>query len=64
MRCDCCQKVLNDYETTLKHAITGEYLNTCTKCLKGLGIPTVGREDLDPCESTEEWFDTEFGEDE
>lgn len=46
MICDCCPKILSDYEATLKSANTGEYLNTCVKCLKGLSIPTIGRDDL------------------
>jgi hypothetical protein len=33
MHCTCCNKVLSDYEATLKHAETGEYLDTCTECL-------------------------------
>jgi hypothetical protein len=33
MKCYCCGKVLSDYEATLKHAETGEYLDTCTECL-------------------------------
>lgn len=53
-RCDCCNKVLDDYETTLRHAVTGEFLNTCSKCLKGLGIPKKGRADLKPRQTKEE----------
>jgi len=33
MRCTCCNKRLSDYESTLKHAETGHYLDTCTDCL-------------------------------
>lgn len=33
MHCICCNKVLSDYEATLKHAETGEYLDTCMECL-------------------------------
>jgi hypothetical protein len=33
MRCGCCNKRLSDYETTLKHAETGAYLDTCMDCL-------------------------------
>jgi hypothetical protein len=33
MRCVCCNKMLSDYEATLKHGETGEYLDTCTGCL-------------------------------
>lgn len=46
MRCDCCNKKLSEFESTLRHAITGEFLNTCVKCLDSLGIPTLEREDL------------------
>lgn len=46
MRCYCCGRALNDYESTLKSAQSGEYLDTCMKCLDGLDIETVGRDDL------------------
>jgi hypothetical protein len=52
----------------LKHAITGEYLNTCKKCLDGLNIPVVGREDLNPEEEITDWDEldecVDYGEDE
>ena len=51
MRCSCCNKNLSDYESTMRHAITGEFLDTCVRCLDGLDIPTQGREDLSPYES-------------
>ena len=57
MRCYCCQKVLNDFEATMKHAITEEYLDTCRKCLSGLGIPTIEREDLNEYEDPEIYDD-------
>lgn len=47
MRCQCCNRALNDFESTLKSANTGQYLDTCNKCLKELGIKTVGRSDLE-----------------
>lgn len=38
-------------------------MNTCVKCLKGLDIPVVGREDLEPTvsldESDEDLYDIE-----
>lgn len=68
VRCDCCNRNLNDFESTLKHAITGEYLNTCKKCLDGLNIPVVGREDLNPEEEITDWDEldecVDYGEDE
>ena len=33
MKCVCCNKVLSDYEATMKHGETGEYLDTCMECL-------------------------------
>jgi len=57
MRCDCCQKSLSDYESTLRHAITLEFMDTCRKCLTGLNIPTIGREDLDMFEVMEDEYD-------
>ena len=54
MRCDCCNKNLNDYESTLRHAVTGQYLNTCRKCLDGLGIPAMGNTDFEPTASIED----------
>lgn len=47
MRCDACDKWLDDFESTIKSATTGEYINLCRKHLKGLGIATVDRIDLD-----------------
>ena len=52
-RCVCCDKNLNDYESTRKHAFTGEYLDTCNACLSEINqmvaIPTITREDLANC---------------
>jgi hypothetical protein len=42
MHCDCCDKLLTDYEASFKGKISGEYLNTCSKCLEGLGIAYTG----------------------
>ena len=52
MRCTCCNKRLSDYETTLKHAVTGEYLDTCMDCLSDIAhdvpLPVKARKDLIP----------------
>lgn len=32
MRCVCCDKVLNDFESTRKSIRTGEYMDMCNKC--------------------------------
>jgi hypothetical protein len=57
MRCDCCNRPLNDFEATLKSAATGEFLNTCRICLSDLGIETMGRDDLNPDDDVEEDFE-------
>lgn len=53
MRCVCCNKNLNDYESTRKHAVTGAYLDTCSSCLSEImslvDLPTTAREDLADC---------------
>lgn len=54
MRCDCCNRNLSDYEATLRHAVTNEFMNTCMKCLDGLEIPVRGRPDLNPFESVDD----------
>ena len=50
MRCTCCNKRLSDYEATLKHAVTGEYLDTCMDCLSDIAhdvpLPVKARKDL------------------
>jgi hypothetical protein len=54
MRCVCCNKVLNDYESTIKSISSGEYLDTCLSCLDGLNIPYTGNKDFNMYESFEE----------
>lgn len=52
MRCTCCNKRLSDYETTLKHGETGQYLDTCLDCLSEIAhdvpMPVKARKDLVP----------------
>jgi len=52
MRCVCCDKNLNDFESTRKHAETGSYLDMCNACLRAVDadIPVVVRQDLEPME--------------
>lgn len=54
MRCQCCDKVLTDYESSIKGGLTNTYLNTCVSCLKSIDIPYVGNQYL---ESNEEDLD-------
>lgn len=54
MRCSCCNKNLSDYESTLRHAETLAFLDTCLQCLKEIAIPTMGRSDLNPYERVDD----------
>jgi hypothetical protein len=54
MKCSCCDRLLNDYESTLRHAETLEFMDTCMSCLEGLNIPTIGREDLNMFDASED----------
>jgi hypothetical protein len=48
MRCLCCNSALTDYELTLRHGFTMEFLELCQECIGSLGykLPVVGRADL------------------
>jgi hypothetical protein len=48
MRCSCCNEALTDYELTLRHGFTMEFLELCQECINSLGykLPIVGRADL------------------
>jgi hypothetical protein len=51
MRCECCDRNLNDYESVAKHAVTGKYLNMCRTCLREIGIiPVISNPTFDPFE--------------
>lgn len=59
MRCQCCNRNLNDWESTARHAETSVFLDMCTKCIGETGVPAVGREDLAP----QEFLDDDYLED-
>lgn len=47
MRCVCCDRPLNDFETTRKYKSTGDYADLCNKCVTEIGSDveyTVRRE--------------------
>lgn len=48
MRCQCCNASLNDYESTIRHAITKDFVSLCGVCLKTIDafIPLQVRNDL------------------
>jgi len=54
MRCQACNKALNDFESTRKSVTTGEYVDLCNHCFHDVenDIETVVREDLrDECDN-------------
>ncbi len=61
MRCVACNKNLNDFESTRKSAITGEYLDLCNTCFHQIeqDVPAKERDDL---RSEEETFDDDTNE--
>lgn len=55
MRCQCCNRVLNDFESTRRSKSTGDFLDMCNKCVKESGpIAVVVRSDLEPFEKPED----------
>jgi len=48
MHCVACDRLLSEYEATLKHGVTFEFLDTCKACLKPLKglFPIIERKDL------------------
>lgn len=63
MRCECCDRGLNDYESTIRSKSTGDYTNMCLRCLSETGIQFQGRSDLAPFASNEEIDEDYFQED-
>ena len=71
MRCLCCDVRLNDTESTRRVVSTGEFLDWCNRCYKGMEqeIPTYARtefiddvgeseyEDQDSVDLDDEWDD-------
>jgi hypothetical protein len=47
MKCTVCNADLSDYEMTIRHAVSKQFLDTCKKCLSDIGnIPVQVRPDL------------------
>lgn len=48
MRCTICNAALSNYESTIRHAITGSFLDICQNCYTAMGvdIPMHDRKDL------------------
>jgi hypothetical protein len=56
MRCSCCDRNLSDYESTLKHPVTGDYLDICRKCLVDIPIKPVESE----CQQNDVGYEEDF----
>jgi len=58
MHCQACNRLLSDFESTRKHAITFEFLDLCKVCFDEVKtiIPTIDRREL----MTEQDFDDEL----
>lgn len=57
MRCQACNKNLNDYESTRKNAETGEYVDLCNHCFRDIEseVVVIERHDLNTDEDEDEW---------
>ena len=64
MRSLSCNKILSDFESTRKSALTGEYLDMCNHCFSEIAydVDTIVREDLREDESVDE--DDDYDEEE
>lgn len=56
MRCVCCNANLNDFESTRRSVTTGEFLDMCNQCYKGMSqvLPSTTRVDLNPYDEIEQ----------
>lgn len=55
MKCQCCNRTLNDYESTVRLKSTGDFADTCNSCRSEIGNSLyIGRSDLEPNEQPEE----------
>ena len=54
MKCQCCDCMLSDYETSLKSVQTEQYVDTCITCLSESCIKTYTLSKLQEREETDE----------
>ena len=57
MRCQCCDKNLNDFESTRKSASTGEYLDMCNKCYSSISDDLISVERYDLYDGNEDEYE-------
>lgn len=46
MRCQCCNKNLSDFESRLRHPVTNDFLDICSRCLPDTGITAIEPMDM------------------
>lgn len=65
MHCSCCDRLLNDYESTRKSRTTGEYLDVCNKCYTSIAsdVPSMSRENLEPNDIPDDEIEFEVDDD-
>jgi hypothetical protein len=64
--CVCCDRLLSDYEATIKNAVTFEYMDLCKVCLEDVKPFTklidrkdlITEQDLDDCEDFDDEMDS------
>jgi hypothetical protein len=63
MRCICCDRKLNDFESTRRHAITNEFLDMCNGCYRSVdnqvALPVFERQDLQHARNFDEGVDND-----
>lgn len=59
MRCYCCDKPLNDFESTRKSVTTGDYLDMCNKCFNTIKDDINAEERYDLYDGDEEQTEDE-----
>ena len=64
MRCYCCDKPLNDFESTRKSVTTGDYLDMCNKCYSTIKDDVNAEERYDLYDGDDNEHDEEETQDE
>ena len=61
MRCTCCDRLLNDFESTRKSKTTGDYLDMCNGCISSVAdqLETIDRTDFNEGEVPDEEIEFE-----
>ena len=64
MRCLSCDKILNDYESTRKSTMTGEYIDLCNHCYSTIKDQIYTKERIDLLTESDSYeTDSEFVDD-